>query len=60
MGDYILEEEAIIDVRSSVGSGNCDGSTLGESLGVEFLIEVGSSIGFSGGWVEIKLDGYSV
>ena len=37
-----------------------EGSDLGESLGVESRIEVGSSFGFSGVFVEIKLEGSSV
>ena len=49
-------------VCSSVGehSGECEGSDLGESLGVDFLIEVGSSLVLSGGGVERKFDGSSV
>ena len=49
-------------VCSSVGehSGECEGSDLGESLGVDFLIEVGYSLGLSGGGVERKFDGSSV
>ena len=66
LGEYIFEEEARNYVSSSIGSlvgegsGKCEGAALGESLGVEFLPEVGSSLGLSVGCVEIKLDGSSV
>ena len=33
---------------------------MGESIGVEFGIEVGSYLGLSGGYGERKVDGYSL
>ena len=47
---------------SSVGEGfiKCEGLDMGDSLGVEFDIELGSSNGISAVYVDIKLDGSSV
>ena len=33
---------------------------MGESFGVEFVVEVGSYLGFSGGYMDRKVDGSSV